>query len=61
MFALTPGGAPRPRAFRGAGDEELRARFGRDWEMVWKRPHDGTSVFRRAGQYWHLLRRRARP
>ncbi len=58
LFALTPGGAARPRIFRGASDEELRARFERDWEFVWKRPHAGPSVFRSAGQFWHLLRRR---
>jgi len=59
LFALTPGGAARPRTFRGASDEELRARFERDWEFVWKRPFGGPSVFRGAGQFWHLLRRRA--
>ncbi len=59
MFALTPGGALRPRAFRGAGDDELRDRFGRDWEPVWRRPHGRPSVFRGAGQFWHLWQRRA--
>jgi hypothetical protein len=58
LFALTPGGAARPRTFRGASDEELRARFERDWEIVWKRPYAAPSVFGRAGQFWHLLRRR---
>jgi cyclopropane fatty-acyl-phospholipid synthase-like methyltransferase len=61
LFALTPGGMARPRTFRGASPEEMDARFGRDWELVWKRPHAGPSVFGGAGQFWHLLRRRTSP
>lgn len=59
LFALTPGGPARPRAFRGADEAELRARFGRGWDLVWKRPHAGRPVFGGAGQFWYLLRRRA--
>ena len=58
LFALTPGGPARPRAFRGAGDEELRARFEREWELVWKRPHPGRSVFPGSSQLWYLWRKR---
>src|SRR5262249_54260641 len=60
LFALTPGGKTRPRSFRGASDEELEARFGQDWELVWKQPHAGPPVFGGAGQFWYLLRKRAR-
>ena len=61
LFALTPGGKTRPRSFRGASDSELKARFGQDWELVWKQPHAGPPVFGGAGQFWYLLRRWARP
>jgi SAM-dependent methyltransferase len=61
MFALTPGGASRPRTFRGASEEEIRARFGDGWEYVWKQAHAGRPVFGGAGQFWYLLRRRGGP
>ena len=61
LFALTPGGKTRPRSFRGASDGELKARFGQDWELVWKQPHAGPPVFGGAAQFWYLLRRWARP
>src|SRR5262245_29653374 len=38
MFALTPGGAARPRTFRGASEREIRARFEDGWDLVWTRP-----------------------
>jgi hypothetical protein len=58
LFALTPGGAARPRSFRGASERELRARFEGAWELVWTRPHAARPVFAGAGQFWYLLRRR---
>jgi SAM-dependent methyltransferase len=58
MFALTPGGAARPRTFRGASEPEIRARFEDGWALVWTRPHAGRPVFAGAGQFWYLLRRR---
>ena len=61
MFALTPGGASRPRTFRGADERELRARFEDGWTLEWKRPHAGRPVFGGAGQFWYLLRRRGSP
>ncbi|HET7754845.1 MAG TPA: methyltransferase domain-containing protein [Anaeromyxobacteraceae bacterium] len=60
MFALTPGGPARPRAFRGAAEDEIRARFAGGWDLASKRPHAGKPVFGDAGQFWYLLRRRAR-
>jgi SAM-dependent methyltransferase len=59
MFALTPGGAARPRTFRGAGDREIRSRFEPGWELVWTRPHAGPPVLGGAGQFWYLLKRAA--
>jgi SAM-dependent methyltransferase len=61
MFALAPGGAARPRTFRGASEREIRARFEDGWEHVWTRPHAGRPVFAGAGQSWYLLRRRGTP
>jgi SAM-dependent methyltransferase len=59
LFALTPGGPARPRAFRGASGEELLERFGNAWALAWERPHPGRPVFPGAGQRWFLLRRRS--
>jgi SAM-dependent methyltransferase len=59
MFALAPGGAARPRAFRGASEREIRAQFEDGWVLMWTRPHAAHPVFAGAGQFWHLLRRRA--
>jgi SAM-dependent methyltransferase len=59
MFALTPGGAARPRTFRGASEREIRARFEDGWELVWTRPHTARPVFAGAGQLWYLLLRTA--
>jgi SAM-dependent methyltransferase len=61
MFALTPGGATRPRTFRGASEGEIRARFEYGWDLVWTLPHAGRPVFAGAGQFWYLLRRRGPP
>lgn len=59
LFALTPGGAARPRAFRGAGRDEIAVRFEPGWELVRQRAHEGPSLLRGVGQFWYLLRRRA--
>ena len=58
MFALAPGGGARPAAWRGASDEEIRAPFGAEWDLVEKRPDRGPSVLRGAARHWYRLRRR---
>jgi hypothetical protein len=59
LFALGRGGPLRPRSFRGASEEEVRSRFGGDWEIAWKRPHAAPAIFGGAEQSWYLLRKRA--
>lgn len=56
LFALAPGGAARPAAWRGVSDGELVAAFA-EWELVAKTPDEGPSVLGGARHWYRLTRR----
>ncbi len=59
LFAFNPGKrSPMPR---GVGSEEITARFGKDWELMWTQKASGfppSGPLRHADPRWYHLRKR---